>query len=31
MNLPVELTGVIVERSGQRVVQDVDLTVTPGS
>lgn len=31
MNLPVELTCVNVERSGQRVVQDVDLTVAHGS
>ena len=31
MNLPAELTGVNVERSGQCVVQDVDLTVAPGS
>ncbi|MHA0328961.1 ATP-binding cassette domain-containing protein [Sphingomonas melonis] len=31
MNLAVELTAVAVERSGQRVVQDVDLTVAPGS
>lgn len=31
MNLAVALTGVTVERSEQRVVQDVDLTVAPGS
>ncbi len=31
MNLAVELTGVTVGRSGQRVVQDVDLTIAPGS
>ena len=31
MNVAVELTAVAVERSGQRVVQDVDLTVAPGS
>lgn len=31
MNLVVELTGAIVERSGQRFVQDVDLTVACGS
>ncbi|WP_294193082.1 ATP-binding cassette domain-containing protein [uncultured Sphingomonas sp.] len=31
MNLAVELTGAIVERGGRRVVQDVDLTIAPGS
>jgi len=31
MNLAVDLTGATVERSNQRVVQDVDLTVSSGS
>ncbi|MBR0560735.1 ABC transporter ATP-binding protein, partial [Neokomagataea anthophila] len=31
MNFAVKLTGVSVERSGQHVVQNVDLTVSPGS
>ena len=31
MNLAVDLTGTTVERNGQRVVKDVDLTVAPGS
>lgn len=31
MNLAVDLTGAAVERGGQRVVQGVDLAVSPGS
>jgi len=31
MNLPVVLTGAAVERNGDRVVQDIDLTVSPES
>jgi ABC-type multidrug transport system ATPase subunit len=31
MNLAIELTGATVERSGQRVMQDVALAVLPGS